>query len=666
VTQTLAASGAQDLVRLGELQTMLSGLMPLGQAVPANQVTGLDTVVLQLLATELEASNTVGLLLANGALAGFNVLLQPDGGLVQSSQGLGLDFTKVLAPGASFQSSDIADFASGVVTVLGNSLEDSDSIGWTIQSGVVTANVNLDPNGALLVDGNGLAVNLGPTLADDGTANQAAPGNHTHSLLHSPLTLGTSATLDLTLNGQRLSGEVALAALGGLLATASGVAVNFGTGHNQVARGDILAGALGEPLTVLSTATLALALNQSNVLSGVVRCDPNPPAGTAPLTVGANGLYLQLGTTASTAAAGNHSHNTATEDSNGFMSAADKAKLDGLGNVAYTFAPPLLLTGMQVSVQAATEYTAGSMSAADKAKLDSVDPVPLTFGAPLVLIGHAVSLPQAGPKTGGGYQSGYLSGSDWNAFNSKQAPLGFGAPLVLSAGNVTMPPAGDGQDGYLLAADWDTFNGKADAFTVNAPMSFVGTLLNFLIDGNSPLTLAGGALSLPAASESQNGYMSSTDKAKLDSITAGGTVIGGGTVGGALTFVDNLEPAIIFGGSTFGLQVDLNGGSPLFEVVYSGAPVLTLSSVDDSLTLTGNLNLPGGMGVVVNGTKVVSDQQAAVADAATITTPNPTASGYGFATAQAMNNFVGEVTGAIAQLNLLLAKLRTHGLIASS
>lgn len=665
VTQTVAASAAQDVVRLGELQTMLGGFMPLGQPVPASRVTGLGPAVLQLLATELEASNTVGLLLNSGALSGFNVVLQPGGGLLQSSLGLALDFTKVLSPGVNFQCSDIADFASGVNTVLAGALQDSDSVDWLAQSGVFTANVNVSPNGALRLDGNGLAVNLGPVLADNGSADQAAPGNHTHSLLHNPLTLGHSSTLTLTLNGQQLSTEVLLAALGGLTATASGVAVNFGTGHNQVARGDILAGALGEPLTVVSTATLALALSAGNVLSGVVRCDPAPPAGTAPLSVGANGLYLQLGTTATTSAAGNHSHNVATEDSNGFMSATDKAKLDGLGNASYIFAPPLLLTGMQVSVQAATEYTTGSMSAADKAKLDSVDPVPLTFGAPLILDAHAVSLPQAGPQTGGGFQSGYLAGADWNTFNSKQDTLGFGAPLLLTGTDVTIPPAASGQDGYLLGVDWATFNGKADAFTVNAPMTFDGTVVDFRIDGASPLTLSGGAISLPAASTTQDGYMSSEDKTKLDNITATGTVIAGGTVSGTLTFVDGLTPAIAFGTSNFGLQVDLNGGAPLFEVMLSGAPILTLSSADDSLTLVGNLNLNSGQGLVVGGTQVVGSQQPAVADAATITAPTPTPNGYGFASAQDMTNFMGEVTGAIAQLNLLLANLRTHGLIAT-
>lgn len=50
--------------------------------------------------------------------------------------------------------------------------------------------------------------------------------------------------------------------------------------------------------------------------------------------IGAGTSSLTIGTTSTTAAAGNHSHSVATTYSNGYMSASDKSKLDGIGAVS--------------------------------------------------------------------------------------------------------------------------------------------------------------------------------------------------------------------------------------------------------------------------------------------------------------------------------------------
>jgi len=114
---------------------------------------------------------------------------------------------------------------------------------------------------------------------------------------------------------------------------------------------------------------------------------------------------LAIGTTANTAAAGNHIHDAATQTANGFMSAADKEKLDGIsaGANKYVHASHTAhnsglykvtvdaeghvsnavavtkgdITGLGIPAQDttygdATTGASGLMSAADKKKLDSV------------------------------------------------------------------------------------------------------------------------------------------------------------------------------------------------------------------------------------------------------------------------------------------------------
>lgn len=103
----------------------------------------------------------------------------------------------------------------------------------------------------------------------------------------------------------------------------------------------------------------------------------NIEAGQGLIGVGENGVYVVLGTGADVAAAGNHTHPEATEETDGFMAAADKAKLDGIAAGATN----VQLAGSGEAATAshsdhthsdATEETDGFMAAADKAKLDAL------------------------------------------------------------------------------------------------------------------------------------------------------------------------------------------------------------------------------------------------------------------------------------------------------
>jgi hypothetical protein len=78
------------------------------------------------------------------------------------------------------------------------------------------------------------------------------------------------------------------------------------------------------------------------------------------------------------------------------------------------------------------------------------------------------------------------------------------APVVSSGGNtpaISMPAATTSVSGYLTSTDWNTFNGKGS-----------GTVTS--VTATSPVTSTGGAtpvIAIPAATTSVNGYLTSTD-----------------------------------------------------------------------------------------------------------------------------------------------------------
>jgi hypothetical protein len=80
------------------------------------------------------------------------------------------------------------------------------------------------------------------------------------------------------------------------------------------------------------------------------------------------------------------------------------------------------------------------------------------------------------------------------------------SPVVSSGGNtpaISMPAATTSVSGYLTSTDWNTFNGKQAA----------GTYVNS-VSATSPITSSGGVtptIAIPAATGSVNGYLTSTD-----------------------------------------------------------------------------------------------------------------------------------------------------------
>ena len=147
----------------------------------------------------------------------------------------------------------------------------------------------------------------------------------------------------------------------------------------------------------------------------------------------------------------------------------------------------------------------------------------------------------------GASQSGYLTSTDWNTFNNKQATLTFGnlteaVSSVLSITGGTNAVIGTGttiqikqssasQSGYLSSTDWTTFNNKASALNGTGFVKASGTTItydnstyylasnpnNYIaltgLSATSPLSYnnTSGGFSISQATTSANGYLSSTD-----------------------------------------------------------------------------------------------------------------------------------------------------------
>ena len=309
-SQMLAPASGVDLVNLSYLNAALAAYQPISGGITAAQVVDLN-------------STLAAWAVANGvSLSGVVTLtLTPGGGLVRDSLGLRVNSGVVSVVGHTHQAVDVVDLPSGVQTLVRASLAAAGSRTIAVSgTGAVSLGVVLAPAGGLQVTGAGLAADLGPA------GTQAAAGDHTQAQLHDPVTLGSSSSLSGTLAGQQLGLEVKAVSGGGLVVTPSGVAVDF----SVVQRAGASAGPSGVVTAVGNSPSVALTLTGGSLAASTI-LDPSPPSNTGgQLVAGVNGLRVALGTTATTAAAGNHGHSAATSGADGFMSASDKAAHDAL------------------------------------------------------------------------------------------------------------------------------------------------------------------------------------------------------------------------------------------------------------------------------------------------------------------------------------------------
>ena len=244
---------------------------------------------------------------------------------------------------------------------------------------------------------------------------------------------------------------------------------------------------------------------------------------------------LALGTTSSTAAAGNHTHNAATTSENGFMSSADKTKLDGIAFGANNYTLPKasastlggikvgtnlsidsngVLSATDTTYVAATTSADGLMSKSDKTKLDGIEE-----GANKTTVDSALSDSSTNPVQNkiikaaldDKSNSGHTHTQYENHSHTEYSKSGHTHSEYVNQNAFSNVKVGS----TTVAADTAT-----DTLTLVA-----GTNVTITPDAtNDKITIAATDTTYPVATESANGLMSSADKTKLDGVATGAQV----------------------------------------------------------------------------------------------------------------------------------------------
>lgn len=169
-------------------------------------------------------------------------------------------------------------------------------------------------------------------------------------------------------------------------------------------------------------------------------------------------------------------------------------------------------SNLSQTIDSASTTVAGLMSAADKVILNSLNSNALSglsVNSPLVTSGGKT--PTLSMQYATSAQDGYLKASDWIIFNSKGAGNGTvvgvtaAAPLTASTSSstphITLPQASASTSGYLSSTDWNTFNNKSSG----AISSVSGSLPVVVSSGTTPV------VSMQAATSSVDGYLKAVD-----------------------------------------------------------------------------------------------------------------------------------------------------------
>ena len=139
------------------------------------------------------------------------------------------------------------------------------------------------------------------------------------------------------------------------------------------------------------------------------------------------------------------------------------------------------------------------------------------------------------------------------------------APVVSSGGtapNISMPAASTSTDGYLTSTDWNTFNNKGSG-TVTS-VSFTGGIVTVANGTTTPaLTVAGTSGGIPY-------FSSGTTWASSAALTQYGVVYGGGA---------GAAPVATAAGTTGQVLTATTGGAPTWATPASGGTVTSVSVV---------------------------------------------------------------------------------------
>jgi hypothetical protein len=154
----------------------------------------------------------------------------------------------------------------------------------------------------------------------------------------------------------------------------------------------------------------------------------------------------------------------------------------------------------------------------------------ITGTSPISVTSGNVSISQANATT-----NGYLSSTDWAAFNAKQAALTFSSPLVNTSGTVSIPAATSSVNGYLSSTDWATFNDKQNALSGTGFVKINGTTISY--DNSTYLTTIDG---ITAGGELSGTY---ANPSLVNSAVTGKVLTGVNITGGTIQATDSILTA---------------------------------------------------------------------------------------------------------------------------
>jgi hypothetical protein len=203
-------------------------------------------------------------------------------------------------------------------------------------------------------------------------------------------------------------------------------------------------------------------------------------------------------------------------------------------------------------------------------------------------VGTVTSIATTGPLTGGTITGsgtigitqssstvdGYLSSTDWNTFNGKQAAISVTAPLTFVAGVVGITQSGAATDGYLSSVDWNTFNNKVSGSGTPNTLPMWGSSTSLI---NSPLS-----------------YAADTFNFQYNSAT-GGTVVFTNSNGTAYAYTIQMNnfgsPRSTIHSYTDGLVIQSIGGTQVSRIFANGNMILGTGTVETGhkLTISGDL-----------------------------------------------------------------------------
>jgi hypothetical protein len=294
-------------------------------------------------------------------------------------------------------------------------------------------------------------------------------------------------------------------------------------------------------------------------------------------------------------------------------------------------------------------------------------------------VGTVTSIATTGPITGGtitgsgtigitqagASSDGYLSSTDWNAFNNKQEVISVTAPLTFVAGVVGITQSGASSDGYLSSVDWNTFNSKVSGSGTPNTLPMWGSSTSLI---NSPLS-----------------YASDTFNFQYNSAT-GGTVVFTNSNGTAYAYTIQMNnfgsPRSTIHSYTDGLVIQSIGGTQVSRIFANGNMILGAGTVDNGykLEITGDLYVntivnattdtdrflvsDGGVIKYRTGAQLLSDIGAQ--GALTLTTTGTTGAATLIGDVLNIPNYTTDVSGYVPYTGATQAvNLGVYGLIAN-